>query len=141
MVAIDYSAIDPDSIELINSDAFKAVLKAHPGLRLVKVEEDEESYDEIFEDVTLPLPEGFSECLGVIDTESDVFMWVLYDDSDVIYDPPPALIDVLKVMDEFSTRTLGNRLFHVFTREIFTDSPEIMESRFDFAAGDYEYYL
>jgi hypothetical protein len=124
MARIEYSAISPASVEFINSDEFRAVLTAHPNLRLVTIGEEDEDGDELLVDVTLPLPEGHNEFVAVMDT--DALMWVLQVSYCIVKDPSPAFVEVLKVMDAYSVKTLEERLF---SRE--------GQSAFDFANGDY----
>jgi hypothetical protein len=139
MVTIDYFGIAPESIELINSEEFRAVLEAHPNLRLVK--NDPEAYDkgeEIFLDVTLPLPEDHDDYVGVEDRDNDdAFMWILYDDCDMVSDPSPAFIEVLKVMDTFSFKTLGERLFSPQSSGRYMDDPALLAAEYDFTTGEY----
>lgn len=139
MTSIDYFGIAPESIELINSDEFRAVLAAHPNLRLVTPDPD--GYDtgeETFNDVTLPLPEGHDDCVGVEDSDNDdEFMWVLYDDCDSISDPSPAFIEILKVMDAFSFKTLGERLFSPQRTGRYMDDPALLAAEFDYSQGVY----
>jgi hypothetical protein len=138
MAHIEYSGINPESIELINSNEFGAVLAAHPELKLVTVEEDDETGAEIFNEATLPLPEGYYDCVAVMDRSvPDAFMWVLNDSQCFTEDPSPAFIDVLKVMDAFSVKTQEERLFLSMDPDFYTDDPEVLAAKFDFATGEY----
>jgi hypothetical protein len=137
MANIDYTGIDPSSIELVNSEEFRAALTAYPNLSLVTVDEDEDD-NEIFNEVVLPLSEGTDVCLAVMDSDDeDAFMWVLYDNYESVYDPSPAFIEILRVMDVFSHKTLNQRLFISMSRELYRDSPEALAAEFDFTKGDY----
>lgn len=137
MATIEYAGINPESIELLNSEEFCALLTAHQSLRLITVEEDDEG-DEIFTHVPLPLPEGHYDCVAVVDkADNDAFMWVLYDDCVSVQDPSPAFVEVLRVMDDYSKSTLGERLFISRDLDLYVDSPEVLTAEFDFATGDY----
>lgn len=137
MARIEYSAINPKSVELINSDEFKAVLAAHPNLRLVTFGEMDEDDNELLIDVTLPLPEGNDSFVAVMDGEA--LMWVLQVSYCIVKNPSPALIDVLKVMDAYSVKTLGQR---IYSREgqfawLYVEEADILAAEFDFANGEY----
>ena len=139
MAHIEYSGINPESIELVNSDEFRAVLAAHPNLQLVTVDEDEETGDEIFNEVTLPLPEGYYDCVALMDRSNpDSFMWVLNDSPAFVEDPCSGFIEVLKVMDAYSVKTLEERLFELEGHPgLYLDSEEVLAAEFDFANGEY----
>lgn len=137
MVNIEYAAIAPESVELVNSEEFRSILTAHPSLRLITVEEDDEG-DEVFTHVPLPLPDGHYACVAVVDKDDDdAFMWVLNDDYDSVADPSPAFIEILRVMDDFSIRKLDERLFISPDPDRYVDSPEVLAADFDFNKGDY----
>lgn len=138
MVHIEYSGISPESVELINSDQLGSVLAAHPNLRLVTVEEDEDDDNEVYNEVVLPLPEEHDACVAVMDKDDDdAFMWVLNDDYQMVADPSPAFVEVLRVMDDFSKQTLAERLFMTQHDDLYVDSPEVLAAEFDFSIGDY----
>lgn len=138
MVHIEYSGISPESTDLINSDQLRAVLTAHPNLRLVTVDEEEDDDNEVYNEVVLPLPEDHDACVAVMDKDDDdAFMWVLNDDYESVTNPSHAFIAVLRVMDDFSNRTLGQRLFSPQNRDLYADSPEVLAAEFDFSTGDY----
>lgn len=140
MVAIDYKVFAPESIELINSPEFQAILDVYPSLRLVTSEEDEETWDEVFIDIALPLPEGHDEFVGVINPDNDdEFMWILYDDYTFqsVGNPSPAFIEILKVMDAYSIKTINQRAFLPINPEHYDRTDEMLASKFDYATGDY----
>lgn len=137
MARIEYSAIHPKSVELINSDEFQTVLAANPNLRLVTFGEDDEDSNELLIDVTLPLPEGNDKFVAVMD--ADALMWVLQVSYCIVKDPSTAFIEVLKVMDAYYAKTLGQRLF---TREgqfawLPVSEAEMLAAEYDFATGEY----
>jgi len=137
MVAIDYMGIDPDAVELVNSDEFRAVLNAHPEFKLVWVGEDDEG-DEIFIPVELPFPNGQYEPLAVMNmVTGDEFLWVLNDGECSIDDPSPVAIEFLKVIDAFSVQAEGARIFLSAGKEWEIDSPEALQAEFDFTTSKY----
>lgn len=137
MARLEYSGINPTSIEFINSDEFSAVLASHPNLRLVTTGEEDEDDNELLVDVTLPLPDGFYGCIAIMD--ADAFMWVLNDSYCIINNPSAAFIEVLKAMDVFSVKTLKQRLFSLEGSQtwLYMDSAEVLAAEFDFANGEY----
>jgi hypothetical protein len=138
MVHIEYSGISPESIDLINSDQLRSVLTAYPNLRLVTVDEDEDDDNEVYNEVALPLSEDHDACVAVLDKDDDdAFMWILDDDYQMVTDPSPAFIEVLRVMDDFSKRTIDERLFMTQHEDLYVDSPTILAAEFDFSTGDY----
>lgn len=144
MTSIEYSAIAPEDVALINSPECRAILAAHPNLKVVTVEETDEVdgiyYEtaEIFHEMTLPLVDGIPDYIGVIDRDDDeAFLWVLHDDYVMVQDPSPAFIELLKLMDAFSIKTLDERLFHSRNEGVYADSPEVLAAEFDFTVGDY----
>jgi hypothetical protein len=137
MARIEYSAINPKSVEFINSDEFSAVLAANPNLRLVTAGEYDEDGNELIVDVTLPLPENHHANVAVMDT--DGLMWVLHDSYCVVKNPSPAFVEVLKVMDAYSVETLAAR---IYSREgqfawLYVEEADILAAEFDFANGEY----
>lgn len=137
MARIEYSSINPKSVDLINSDEFKAVLAAHPNLSLVTFGELDEDDIPLLIDATLPLPEDNDEVVGIMDEEA--MMWVLQFSYCIVKDPSPAFIDVLKVMDAYSVKTLNQR---IFTREgqfawLPVTEEEMLAVEYDFATGEY----
>ena len=137
MVSIEYNGLTPDSIELINSKKFRAVLAAHPSLRVITVREDEETGDEFVIDLTLPLPESHNDYVAVIDSGNDELMWVLYDDCDAVYDPSLAFIELLKVMDAYSRRYLESRIFIPKDENLSIYDEAVLDAEYDYTAGDY----
>ena len=137
MVSIDYLGLNPDAIELINSKQFRAVLAAHPNLRVITVREDEETGDETLTDLTLPLPENHNEYVAVIDSNNDELMWVLYDDCDEVYDPSPAFIEILKIMDAYSRKHLESRIFIPKDENLSIEDEVVLDSEYDYTTGDY----
>lgn len=137
MVSIEYNGLNPDCMELINSKQFRAVLAAHPSLRVVTVREDEETGEASVIDLTLPLPESHNNYVAVIDSGNDELMWVLYDDSDAVYDPSPAFIELLKVMDAYSRRHLESRIFIPKDENLSIDNEAVLDAEYDYITGDY----
>ena len=140
MTTIEYSGIAPEDVALINSPEFRAVLAAHPNLKVVTVEEtyDADEITEIFHEMKLPLVDGIPDYIAVMDRDDeDAFMWVLHDDYATVEDPSPAFVEVLKLMDAFSIKTLEERLFQPSNEDLYNDSPEVLAADFDFANGDY----
>lgn len=143
MTTIEYSAIAPEDVTLVNSPEFRAILAAHPNLKVVTVEETGEvdgAYNrtEIYHEMALPLVDGIPDYIGVIDRDDDeAFLWVLHDDYVMVQDPSPAFIELLKLMDAFSIKTLDERLFHSGNEGVYADSPEVLAAEFDFTVGDY----
>lgn len=137
MASIDYMGIDPASAELVNSKEFRAVLDAHPEFKVVWVGEDEDG-DEIFIPVELPFPDDRYEPLAVMNmVTGHEFLWVLNDDECFVDDPSPVAIKFLKVIDDFSVKTEGCRIFIAAPDGLYSDSPEILGAEFDFAKGQY----
>lgn len=137
MARIEYSSIHPKFAEFINSEEFKAVLAAHPNLRLVAFGEEDEDGDELLIDVTLPLSEDNDKIVGVMDEEA--ILWVLQFSYCIVKDPSPAFIEVLKVMDAYYAKTLNQR---IFTREgqfawLPVTEEEMLAVEYDFATGEY----
>ena len=139
MVYIEYFGINPESIEFVHSSEFRAVLTAHPNLRLVKIDEDEDG-GELIVDAVLPLQEGYYDYVGVIDTEKDNdCMWILYGENcEMVEDPSPTFIEILKLMDAFSIKTLKSRIFLPENGEHYRYSPELLTAEFDFTTGGYK---
>lgn len=140
MTTIEYSGIAPEDVALINSPEFRAVLAAYPNLKVVTVEENYDSGElkEIFREMQLPLVDGIPDYIAVMDRDDeDAFMWVLHDDYATVEDPSPAFIEVLKLMDAFSLKTLDERLFQPANEDLYTDSPEVLAAEFNFTTGDY----
>lgn len=136
MAHIEYSAIHPKFTEFITSEEFNAVLIANPNLKLVRIEEDAETEEELFN----PLPESFYDCVALMDrNDPDAFMWVLNDSYCIAKDPSPVFIDVLKVMDAYYAKTLNQR---IFTREgqfawLPVTEEEMLAVEYDFTTGEY----
>lgn len=137
MVSIDYNGLNPDSVEFINSKQFRAVLAAHPTLRLVTIGEDKETKAETVIDLTLPLPESHNDYIALIDSGNDELMWVLYDDWDTVYDPSPAFIETLKVMDAYSRRHLESRIFIPKDENLSIEDEIVLDAEYDYTTGDY----
>lgn len=137
MTIIDYLGLAPDSIELVNSAEFRAVLAANPNLRVITVREDEETGDETAIDLTLPLPDNHDAYVAVIDSDNDELMWVLYDDEDTVYDPSPAFIEILKIMDAYSRRHLETRIFIPKDKNLSIDDEVVLDAEYDYTTGDY----
>lgn len=138
MAHIEYSGINPASIELVNSAEFRSVLTTNPNLRLVTVEENDHG-DEVFNEVTLPLPESYYDCVAAMDRNNpDAFMWVLNDSSCFVEDPSHAFIEILNVMDAYSKKTLEARIFALEGHPwLYFDSEEVLNAIYDYANGDY----
>ena len=139
MTNIRYTGINPECIDLINSEEFRAVLTAHPALSLITVAEANEYVKEQYYKVELPLPEGYDEPIAVIDVDDrGSFMWVTCDGFGSVEDPNPAFIAILKIMDNFSVETWDERIFTPLLEErLYADHPEILASTFDFTTGEY----
>lgn len=137
MATIEYFGITPEAVELVNSQKFQDILKAYPHLRLV-TSTYEDSDEEVFTETTLPLAEDSFDYIGLEDRNNpDSFMWVLYDDYAHVDSPSPAFIEILKLMDAFSIKTLQARLFVSGDGGFVGDSEEILAAEFDFSTGKY----
>ena len=138
MAHIEYNGINPESTELLHSDEFKAVLTAFPNLRLVTVEENDYG-DEVFKEVSLPLPDDYYDCVALISINNpDDFMWVLGDGPSFVENPSSGFIEALKVMDAYSVKTLEERLFALEGHpSLYLDSEEVLNARYDYANGIY----
>lgn len=138
MTTINYSGISPQSFGLVNSEAFRFLLRDNPSLSLVEVSYDDEDGDEIFGPVTLPLEYEADNGIALIDSAADdKFMWVLNDDYYSVEDPSDSLIEALKIMDAFSIRTQEVRLFECQNTGLYLDDPQILEADYDFTTGEY----
>ena len=137
MVSIEYLGINPDSIELINSKQFRAVLAANPNLRVVTVRDDEETGDETVIDLTLPLPENHDDYVAVLDSDNDEHLWVLYDDCDTVDDPSPAFIEILKIVDAYSRKHLESRIFIPKDETLSIEDEIVLDAEYDYTTGDY----
>lgn len=138
MAHIEFEGISPTEYKLINSKKFRKLLEQHPNLRLVSVSEDEDSDEEIFTDVLLPLDAEHDDYVALMDTScDDQFMWVLFDDFVSVQDPSDSLIQVLLLMDKYSIKKHGNRLFLDQDSELYNDDPALLEAVFDFGTGHY----
>lgn len=137
MTSIEYLGLNPDSVELINSKQFRAVLDANPNLRVITVREDEETGEETLTDLTLPLPDSHNDYVAVLDSDNDELMWVLYDDCDEVYDPSPAFIEILKVMDAYSRRHLESRIFIPKDENLSIEDEVVLDAEYDYTTGDY----
>ena len=136
MARIEYIAIHPKFTEFITSEEFNTVLIANPNLKLFKIEEDEETDEELFN----PLPEGFYDCVALMDrNDPDAFMWVLNDSYCIVKDPSPEFIEVLKVMDAFHVKTIKERLFSLEGQSawFYLGSAEVLAAEFNFATAEY----
>lgn len=138
MASIDYFGLKLTDIEFVNSEAFRATLEAHPNLRLVTIYEDEYG-DDTAVDITIPIQECHDAYVGIEDRDNDeTFLWVLYDDCETVIDPSPAFIEILKLMDAYSIRTLEERIFSTNDGDdLDIPYPEILKAEFDFTTGDY----
>jgi hypothetical protein len=139
LALISYYAIHPESFGLVNSEAFHYLLKYNPNLDLVEVSYDDETGDEIFTTVATPLHSEPENCIAIIDrTDNDKFMWVLYDDEASVENPSEELVEALTIMDAYSIRTEETRIFIDDNGEYDLDDPQLLETDFDFTAGEYE---
>lgn len=139
MARIEYIAINPKAIEFINSDEFRTVLAANPNLQLVTIEYNDHG-KEVFNEVPLPLPEDYNNCVALTDHDNpDALMWVLNDSYCLVKDPSPAFIEILKVMDAFHVKTIKERLFSLEGQStwLYLGSAEVLAAEFNFATAEY----
>jgi hypothetical protein len=138
---IEYYGIDTrfcNASEFLNSAEFRAVLDGNPHLYLLESEYSGIWAEEVtFSEVNPPVPEKYSSNLFIRDTLNDEAMHVIYDDLTHIIDPSPEFIEILKLMDAFSIKTLNKRIFEA-PLNFKTDDPVILESEFDFSEGSYK---
>lgn len=136
MATIEYMGMSTDAVELVNSAEFKAALEAHPNLRLVTVEQDDNG-DDVYTDVSFPL-KASDDNIAVLDRENeDYFMWVLLEENAHVHDPSPAFIAILGIMDAFAIKTYGERLYLSPDEEVLCDDPKVLAATYDFSIGDY----
>ena len=138
MTTIKYSPLTTEEVIVVNSEEFRSVLKAHPNVVLVTVEETDEG-KAILRRMTLPLTDGYDDFIAVVDQDNDnAFMWVVHDYLAAVSDPSPVFIEILNVMDACSVTTWQESIFTPLQGEqLCTDHPQILASTFDFTADEY----
>lgn len=141
MTYIEYYGIDNrfcNSAELVNSAEFRAILAANPHLQLLETEySDIWGEDAMDLEIILPIRENHPSNLFIRDTKNKNALNVIFDDLTEVIDPTPEFIEILKLMDAFSVKTLNKRIFEA-PLNFKNDDTVILSAEFDFQKGSYK---
>jgi hypothetical protein len=142
-VTISYAPFDEDNLEFINSQPMINFLDQHPYLKVSFGTMNYNTGEIIFTETTLPVTKcnlDTEEGIAIIDERWNYpyspHLFIHSNAFGQIDDPSLEFIEILKLMDAFSVKTLKKRIFEA-PLNFKTDDPEILAAEFDFANDEY----